>query len=153
MVGWHHRLSGRESEQTSEDSGEQRSPACCSPWGRKDTTRPLNNNSWLTMCVSFRCNKVVQLYIYLFFFKLLSQVSCYRLWSRVPGPYSRSLVLIHFWYGSVYKMWTVFSYRQVCGDETRIPGTRGDAYQLTLYTDPSASVNVFVITHTSDKNK
>ena len=32
MTGWHHRLSGHESEQTPEDSGEQGGPACCSPW-------------------------------------------------------------------------------------------------------------------------
>ena len=33
MVGWHHRLSGHEFEQTSGDSEEQGSLACCSPWG------------------------------------------------------------------------------------------------------------------------
>ena len=32
MTGWHHRLSGHESEQTPGDSGEQGGPACCSPW-------------------------------------------------------------------------------------------------------------------------
>ena len=35
MVGWHHRLSGYESEQTLEDSEGQGSLACCSPWGRR----------------------------------------------------------------------------------------------------------------------
>ena len=40
MVGWHHRLSGHEFEQTPGDSEGQGSPTCCSPWGRKelDTT-------------------------------------------------------------------------------------------------------------------
>ena len=33
MVGWHHWLHGHKSEQTLGDSGEQRRPACCSPWG------------------------------------------------------------------------------------------------------------------------
>ena len=33
MVGWHHRLSGHEFEQTPEDSEGQGSLACCSPWG------------------------------------------------------------------------------------------------------------------------
>ena len=44
MVGWHHQLSGNESEQSPEDSEGQRSPACCSPWGRKesDTTERLD---------------------------------------------------------------------------------------------------------------
>ena len=47
IVGWHHRLNGHESEQSLGDSGGQRSPACCSPWGRKesDTTERLNNKS------------------------------------------------------------------------------------------------------------
>ena len=46
MVGWHHRLDGHELEQTLGDSGGQRSLACCSPWGRKesDTTYKLNKN-------------------------------------------------------------------------------------------------------------
>ena len=46
MFGWHHGLNGHEFEQTLEDSEEQGSLACCSPWGLKesDTTEPLNNN-------------------------------------------------------------------------------------------------------------
>ena len=40
MVGWHHRRSGREFEQTPGDSERQASLLCCSPWGCKelDTT-------------------------------------------------------------------------------------------------------------------
>ena len=47
MVGWHHRLSGLQFEQTPEDSEGQGSLACCSPWGHKelDTTERLNNNN------------------------------------------------------------------------------------------------------------
>ena len=33
MVGWHHRLNGREFEQALGDSEDQRKLACCSPWG------------------------------------------------------------------------------------------------------------------------
>ena len=46
MVGWHHRLSGHEFEQTQEDSEGQGSLVCCSPWGCKesDMTYQLNNN-------------------------------------------------------------------------------------------------------------
>ena len=46
MVGWHHRLSGHEFEQTLEDSEGQRSLAYCSPWGRKqlNVTARYNNN-------------------------------------------------------------------------------------------------------------
>ena len=47
MVELHHRLNGREFQQTLGDSEEQGSLACCSPWGHKelDTTKWLNNNS------------------------------------------------------------------------------------------------------------
>ena len=38
MVRQHHWLNGHEFEQIPGDSGEQRSLACCSPWGRKDVT-------------------------------------------------------------------------------------------------------------------
>ena len=49
MVGWYHRLSGREFEQILGDSGEQRSLECCSPQGGKeqDMTQPLNNKDCL----------------------------------------------------------------------------------------------------------
>ena len=36
MVGWHHRLNGREFEQIMRDSEGQRSLACCSPWDHKE---------------------------------------------------------------------------------------------------------------------
>ena len=44
LVGWHHRLHGRELEQTLGVSDEQRGVVCCSPWGRKEsgTTEWLN---------------------------------------------------------------------------------------------------------------
>ena len=40
MAGWHHRLDGREFEQTLGDSERQGGLACCSPWDCKelDTT-------------------------------------------------------------------------------------------------------------------
>ena len=45
MVGWHHRLNGREFEQISGDSEGQGSLACCSPWDCKelDATEQLND--------------------------------------------------------------------------------------------------------------
>ena len=44
VVGWHHRLSGHEFEQTPGVGDGQGSLACCSPWGSKemDTTERLN---------------------------------------------------------------------------------------------------------------
>ena len=46
MVGWHHRLSGHEFEQTLGDSNGQGSLVCCSPWGCKelDMAERLNNS-------------------------------------------------------------------------------------------------------------
>ena len=46
VVGWQHRLSGHEFEQT---PGGQGSLACCSSWGCKesDTTERLDNNKFL----------------------------------------------------------------------------------------------------------
>ena len=45
IVGWHHRLSGHEFEQTPGDGDGQGGLACCSPWGHKesDLTEWLNN--------------------------------------------------------------------------------------------------------------
>ena len=37
MVGWHHQLNGHKFEQTLGDSEGQGSPACCSPWGCKES--------------------------------------------------------------------------------------------------------------------
>ena len=37
MVGWHHRLNGREFEQALGVGGEQGSLVCYSPWGHKRT--------------------------------------------------------------------------------------------------------------------
>ena len=47
MIGWHHRLNGHECEQALRDGEGQRSLACCSPRGHKesDTTERLNRNN------------------------------------------------------------------------------------------------------------
>ena len=44
MVGWHHRLDGREFEQALRVGDGQGSLVCCSPWGCKesDMTEQLN---------------------------------------------------------------------------------------------------------------
>ena len=48
MVGWHHRLNGREYGQTSGDSEGHGSLACCSSWGCKESDMTLlkNNNNY-----------------------------------------------------------------------------------------------------------
>ena len=47
MVGWHHRLSGHEFEQTQGDTEGQGSLECYSSWGCKelDVTQQMNNNT------------------------------------------------------------------------------------------------------------
>ena len=47
MVGWHHRLNGRDSEQALGNGEGQGSLVCCSPWGRKesDMMKRLNNKT------------------------------------------------------------------------------------------------------------
>ena len=49
MIGWLHRLSGREFEQALGDDEGQGSLVCCSLWGCKelDRTEQLNNNKTL----------------------------------------------------------------------------------------------------------
>ena len=44
IVGWHHRLTGYEFEHAPRIGDAQGSPACCSPWGHKEsnTTEQLN---------------------------------------------------------------------------------------------------------------
>jgi len=37
MVGWHHQLDGHEFEQARGFDDGQGSPACCSPWGCKES--------------------------------------------------------------------------------------------------------------------
>ena len=36
MVGWHHRLSGHESDRALGDGEGRGSLTCCGPWGRKE---------------------------------------------------------------------------------------------------------------------
>ena len=43
MVGWHHRLNGRESDQTPGVGDGQGGLACCSPWGCKES-----GHDWVT---------------------------------------------------------------------------------------------------------
>ena len=51
MVGWHHQLSGRESEQIPGDNEGQGSLVGCSPWGRKESemTERLNKGQERTV--------------------------------------------------------------------------------------------------------
>ena len=58
MVGWHHRLDGRESEQTLGDGEGQGSLACCSPWDcrvKRDLVTEQNNTLFkkqiLALCI------------------------------------------------------------------------------------------------------
>ena len=55
MVGRHHRLSGKEFEQTPGDSEGQGGLACCSPWGHRqlDMTKRLNSDTLFLLRVAF----------------------------------------------------------------------------------------------------
>ena len=67
MAGWHHRLDGREFEQTLGVGDGQGGLACCGSWGRKesDTTEQLNwtelnanfNSLLMTEIICSNCNK------------------------------------------------------------------------------------------------
>ena len=52
MIGWHHRLSGHEFEQTQGDSVGQGGLVCCCPWGRKESDR----TEWLNDSKEFSCH-------------------------------------------------------------------------------------------------
>ena len=61
MVGWHHWLDRHELEQTLGDSEGQGNVACCSLWGRKESTRL---NDWTELNWShFTCLALVSLSI------------------------------------------------------------------------------------------
>ena len=46
MVGWHHRLNGREFEQTLGDGEGQGSLECCSPWGLKELGTTISGHRY-----------------------------------------------------------------------------------------------------------
>ena len=52
MVGWHHKLNGREFEKTPGDSEGQGSLVCCRPWGHKESgkTELLNSSKIRQLC-------------------------------------------------------------------------------------------------------
>ena len=58
MVGWHHRLYGREFEQTLGVDDGQGGLACCSPWGHKKSDMPerLNNSNTGYQCPKAACD-------------------------------------------------------------------------------------------------
>ena len=55
-VGWHHRLSAHEFEQTPGDSEGQGSLTCCSPCDRRSRTE-LSNNNVNEKCVILNCQQ------------------------------------------------------------------------------------------------
>ena len=77
MVGWNHRLSGHEFEQTLGDSEDREAILghsegqleCCSPWGHMDCWTWLSD--WTTRCIyKYMCNhvcvyKCICLYLYI----------------------------------------------------------------------------------------
>ena len=84
MVGWHHWLNGPEFEQTLGVGDGQGSMACCSPWGYKesDVTEDLN---WTDPLLNSPPTQAATQH-----------------WAKFPVLDSRSLLVIHFKYSSVY---------------------------------------------------
>ena len=64
MVEWHHRLDGYEFEQALGVGEEQGSPACCSPWSRKeqDTTEQLSLSTHFQILKSMKTTIIMFLY-------------------------------------------------------------------------------------------
>ena len=60
MVGWHHQLSGHESEQTLGNSEKQGSLACCSPWGCRVRDDLVTEQQMFTIA-SFKIAKIWKL--------------------------------------------------------------------------------------------
>ena len=74
-----------------------------------DTTQQLNNknSSWFIPSCQFQVySKVIQLYINIcpLFFRFFAHIGYYRLLSRVPVLYSRSMLIIYFTYCSVFML-------------------------------------------------
>ena len=71
-VGWYHGLNGHEFAQALGDGEEQRSLACCSPWGRRESDKAelLNNNNH--SCLYVTAGKAIALIIWTFVGKVIS---------------------------------------------------------------------------------
>ena len=81
MVRYHHRLSGREFEQTPGDSGGHRSLTCCNPWGHKESRHNniQQSDSDRDILLTF-----------------LSIMVYYKILTIVPRAYPRTLLFIYF---------------------------------------------------------
>ena len=75
MVGWHHWLSGHESEQTKEHSEGQGSLMCCSPWGHKESDTTEQPNNLTPGRVTSFCRLFFPLQSLVFFCHFSSQIS------------------------------------------------------------------------------
>ena len=53
MVGWHHRLSEHEFQQTPRDRERQGSLECCSPWGSKESDDLVTEQQQIVSSTSF----------------------------------------------------------------------------------------------------
>ena len=117
MVGWHHRLSGHESEQTPGDLIEERSLVCCSPWGRKesDTAGQPTLHGHRGMYPGFLLPLKKYIYIYFLFgctgsqlhhvgsgSLTMDQTQAHCIGSRVlaTGPPGKSLALLWFYFST-----------------------------------------------------
>ena len=68
------------------------------PWWLKSKESACNAGDQVQClsCVDFRCTGEIQLYMYLFFLKLLSHLGYCRIWSRVPCATQLNAVVMNF---------------------------------------------------------
>ena len=84
MVGWHHRLTAPDVEQTPRDGEGQGSLACCSPWGHtnSDMTRWLNWNEYMIFVFLFQTLLCITGSRFIHF--KLTQICSFLWWSNIP---------------------------------------------------------------------
>ena len=126
----HHRLDGREFEQTAGDSEGQGNMACCSPWGCKelDTAYQLNsNNIYVCVCV-LSCFSCVQLRATLWILACQAPLSMgfsrQEYWNGLPCPppvnlpdvgiKPASLLFNLHWQSGLYRQYHLGVYIYMC---------------------------------------
>ena len=67
MVGWHHWLKGHEFEQHPGDGEGQGSPACCSPWGGKQSDMTETITITIIVIIVANRNIIIEIFHILFF--------------------------------------------------------------------------------------
>ena len=100
MVGWHHRLNGREFEQTLGDGEGQGSLECCSPWGCKESDKTTTTNAMSTTLFLLNCYVSLPRGVDL----KLEHTSEWQeglIKAKNSGPYLYKLIFSRIWGGAI----------------------------------------------------